>query len=309
MTPDASSPPTDPGPTILVEERCTGCGLCVGVCIYRRIEIRGGKARFLDLPCLECDHCAAVCPSDAIVIPALERGAPSFSTVEVPTRWLAPGESDPGELIRLMASRRSCRSYTDRPVPREVLEDLVNAGMSAPSGTNGQGWAFVIYPDRASVRRLGEQVAGFYERLNRLARNPLARAAARLFMGDELGRYYRDYYPLVEEGLREFREAGVDRLFHGAPAAIVVGSVGETYSPEEDALLATQNILLAAHAMGLGTCLIGFAVEAMVRARKVKAAAGIPEDHRVHAVIALGQCRERYRRTTRRKEARITYVT
>ena len=57
----------------------------------------------------------------------------------------------------------------------------------------------------------------------------------------------------------------MDRLFHGAAAAILVTGRRQASCPAEDALLATQNILLAAHAMGLGSCLIGFAVEAMRR--------------------------------------------
>ncbi len=54
-------------------------------------------------------------------------------------------------------------------------------------------------------------------------------------------------------------EKGKDLLFHGAPAAIIVASKEEASCPSEDSLLATQNILLGAHSLGLGTCLVGFA--------------------------------------------------
>jgi nitroreductase len=61
-------------------------------------------------------------------------------------------------------------------------------------------------------------------------------------------------------------------------------------------------MLLAAHSMGLGSCLIGFAVLTMTRDRRAKRAVGIPDEEKVHAVIALGYPNERYQRTADRKE-------
>ena len=63
----------------------------------------------------------------------------------------------------------------------------------------------------------------------------------------ELDTYHREYYPLVKKVLEEWEVSGKDRLFHGATAAIIVGSKPGGSCPAEDALFATQNILLAAH--------------------------------------------------------------
>ena len=78
--------------------------------------------------------------------------------------------------------------------------------------------------------------------------------------------------------------------------------------PGEDALLAAQNILLAAHTMGFGTCLVGFAVEAMRRDRSIRRALGIPDDEAVHAVIALGRPAVAYLRPAGRRPIRIRYA-
>ncbi|MEK6655034.1 MAG: nitroreductase family protein, partial [Thermodesulfobacteriota bacterium] len=148
---------------------------------------------------------------------------------------------------------------------RALLADLVKIGATAPSGTNSQMWTFTILPARESVTALGDQVAMFFKRINNLSEIYWLRNALRFIGKPELDHYYRDYHQSVSEALTERENSGEDRLFHGATAAIVVGSRPEGSTLKEDALLATQNILLAAHSMGLGTCLIGFAVIPMMK--------------------------------------------
>ena len=126
------------------------------------------------------------------------------------------------------------------------------------------------------------------------------------FLGKpELSLYYRNYYEYVKEALLQFEQTGRDRLFHGAPAAIVVACTRSASLPKEDALLASQNILLAAHSMGLGSCLIGMAVEAMKKDLTIQQAIGVSEKETVYAVIALGFTDEQYVRQAGRKKPLI----
>jgi nitroreductase len=212
-----------------------------------------------------------------------------------------PGTANVLELVTLMRSRRSCRNYRNKAVGLEMLEDLVKIGTTAPSGTNSQSWNFVILPERADVLVLGGMVADFYRKLNRLAANPFLRFIMQIINGDSLGRYYRRYHNSVTEALRDWDEKETDRLFHGAAAALLVTGKKQAGCPAEDALLATQNILLAAHAMGLGSCLVGFAVEAMRREPGLRRRAGIVDDEEVYSVIALGYPAVTYLRPANRK--------
>lgn len=217
---------------------------------------------------------------------------------------MQPGSFDCAELVHLMHSRRSCRNFKATAVELSLLQDLVKIGTTAPSGTNSQAWNFTLLPSRREVAHLGALTADFFRDLNAKAANLFYRLLADLFMGGSLNRYYRRYYRSVKEGLREYDEEGKDRLFHGAESAILVTVKKSASCPCEDALLASQNILLAAHALGLGSCLIGFAVEAMRRRKGIQQAMGIPGEEEIYAVIALGYPDEKYCRVAGRKKIR-----
>jgi len=293
--------------TTINQDLCTGCGLCVQVCPAGTLTIRDGKAEVTGSRSLNCGHCHAICPHAAITVGAIDPDMSRFHNFECAQGWLRYGDYDTSGLVRLMASRRSCRNFSEKQIDRSILEDLVKVGCTAPSGTNSQAWTFTILPNREAVMALGQCVLGFYVKLNSLARSRILRSFLKLIGKPELDSYYRGYYDSVKEGLEEFERTGRDLLFHGAPSAIVVGCKNHATLPKEDALLAMQNILLAAHSMGLGSCLIGMAVEAMKRDIRIQRAIGIPHDEEVYAIVALGYAAEIYQRPAGRKRPTFRY--
>ena len=291
-----------PVATVIDAGRCIGCGLCVKVCPHRTISMQGEKAVVSGNRSMSCGHCAAVCPADAIRVNMIDKETSRFATFTVDDTWLPYGEYDTAQLVRLMGSRRSCRNYRDIPVNRALLDDLVKIGVTAPSGTNSQLWTFTLLPTRKAVLNLGGHVAASFKKLNRMSENRYLRCFLKLIGKPELDEYFREYHDSVEEALAEWDNSGIDRLFHGASAAMVIGSKPGASCPREDALLATQNILLAAHSLGLGTCLIGFAVEAIKQDITIKRFLGIPDDEKVYSVIAIGYPNEKYQRMAGRKK-------
>ena len=294
--------------TFIDPDSCIGCGLCVEVCPAKTLSMQDGKAFVTGTYSMGCGHCESVCPVSAIRVEALEHPF-TLSCSAVDDRWLPHGEYDTAQLVRLMRSRRSCRNYTGREIDRKLLEDLVRIGTTAPSGTNSQLWTFTILASRQEVVVLGDHIARFFDKLNRMAEKSWLRLVSKYFGGDTLGKYYRRYYETVSQGLLLWKQEGEDTLFHGAVAAILVGGKKAASSPLEDGILASQNIMLAAHSLGLGTCMIGFAVEAIKRDKNIGKLLDIPDDESIFAVIALGYPAEQYEKATYRKKIKPRYPT
>ena len=287
---------------------CISCGLCMSVCPDNiLIADQGGKPLVEALSCMQCGHCYAVCPTEAVTVSFLDEPV-RLASVDPGDDGASPAVS-PHSLLELMKQRRSCRVYQDRAVDRIMLEDLVRAGITAPSGTNSQGWRFLLLPDREDVLKLGQATAEFYRKLNRRAAIPMLRFLLRACGSRALENYYQNYYRSVEEALHRWDRQGEDLLFHGASSAIVVAGDRSSSCPVEDALLASQNMLLMAEAMGLGCCLIGFVVEAAKRDAAISALLGLKKTHRIHSVMAVGYPAVKFLRPAGRKCFRPEIVT
>ena len=267
---------------------CDGCARCAVTCRPRAIAMQEKKASHNPELCMGCLHCEAICPHNAIKVAFGDEDALKLRSIPYREEYVAPGKSDVMALVNLMRSRRSCSSYLAKPVAREVLDDLVKIGMSAPSGSNNQLWTYHILAIREAVMACGEATLDFFRRLNAKAANPLLRTATRLVAMPALHTYYQNYYPHIKENIELWEKHKVDKLFHGATAVILIGSKPNESCPCEDANLAAQNIMLGAHALGLGSCFIGFVTRAMSRDQRIHKALGIPPGEHIYAAIALG---------------------
>lgn len=272
--------------TQIDRDLCTGCGTCVKICPSDTLAMVDGKAAVTGDDSMQCAQCVAVCPVGAVSLPG----------IDTPEITKLPRSPELDALLKVMRNRRSVRKFTTNPLDRGILEDLVRTGVLAPSGTNSQKWTFTILSTRKAMEGFASGIAQFYEKINRMADNPVIR-----LFSPSIRNYRRRYYPQVKQSLKEWREDGKDSLFHGATAGIIIAMQKGASCGPEDALLAAENILLATHASKLGACLIGFAVEAMKRDATIQTALGIPADETVYAVIALGHPAVVYIRPAGRK--------
>jgi nitroreductase len=133
------------------------------------------------------------------------------------------------EVIRL---RRSVRSYRKDQVPEFLVRRILEAGRFAPSAGNRQPWKFIVVRDPKVLDDLARDVVAVVQRRKDLPDSRSLRALADGRLG----------------------------VFHGAPTVLLIlkDARGEE-NPDLDGGIAGQNMVLAAHSMGLGTCWVSFA--------------------------------------------------
>ncbi len=291
---------------VIDSSECKGCGACTRVCPHRSIRLVEGTARLTGPKCMQCGHCVAACPQNAIFLAGT--APPRFSSFTAPSGWTPPGGVAPEQLAGLLLSRRSCRQFVTKPVPQHLLEDIISFAVTAPSGTNSQEWTFTVLPDRPAVEALAQNIALFFRRLNTLASRGWLRNTLKFIGKHELHQYYTDYQPAVADALQRWEEHGEDLLFHSAPAVLLVSCRSTASCPAEDALLAAAHGGLGAHALGLGTCLVGYAVAALQRDASITRRLGLADDETVYAAIAVGWPAEQYARPAGRRQPLVRWV-
>jgi nitroreductase len=150
------------------------------------------------------------------------------------------------QLLELIRTRRSVRSFEDRPVDRDDLNRMLEAARWAPSNHNRQPWKFMVIEDRARIRELAEVVReGAERKLEALPEVAAAHAAGLVRHAT-----FFEAAPVVIVVLHKQPIAAAASLWEGLPRPELVS--GEPLS----AAMAMQNLLLAAHALGLGACVM-----------------------------------------------------
>ena len=140
-----------------------------------------------------------------------------------------------------LLSRRSIRQYRPDPIPEEAVRRILEAAHAAPSAHNSQPWRFVVLRDAETRRSLAESIAAAYARDAEVeGRDPEAIRARN------------------ERSVRRIRGAPLAVLFlldeATLPADAGRRTAGERLLLVQSVAAAVQNLLLAAHAEGLGAC-------------------------------------------------------
>jgi nitroreductase len=172
-------------------------------------------------------------------------------------------------VIEAIRNRRSTRSYEQKPVPREIVNKIIEAGNQAPftSITRSQPWRFVVIEDPEFKQKLFHTAFPFWKNvIDGMKKN-----------APELYEMATCLYDAMDEPK--------DVIYYNAPVIILV--IGPSAGGAVSCALACENMMIAATSFGLGSCYTGFG--AFVKGNtEVVQALELKENEQIYGPILLG---------------------
>ena len=286
-------------------QACSRCGACTEACPNQiPMRAKDGEVAFradrLNL-CVQCGHCMAVCPTQSITAGELSYDKDFF---ELPMGGV--GECD---FFNFLASRRSVRSFQDKPIVKEMLQRIIDTVALAPMGFPPHKVEVTVVQSRATIKKALPLLMKLYGSLNRGMKNPLVRFLMKKKMKPETFKSIQNHVmPAMEKGLPEMKETGRDLFTRGAPALILFHARRDSENHTEDIQIALTYGLLAAHSLGLGATAIGLIPPAVERKKELRKLFQIPKDNEVLASMIVGHPKLSYKRGIKRELARVNWI-
>ena len=187
-------------------------------------------------------------------------------------------------VIEAIRQRRSIRAYQPKQVPRELLRTVIDAANEAPSAMNSQPWRFVVVEDADARKKL---------------------LTAALPHAKKITELVKDVDPERYEMIKKRYAELPDPVYYSAPVVVFVIGRGR-YAPHS-CPLACENMMLAAHSVGLGCCWVGFGsmVTEDAESRKLLELA---DDEAIFGPILIGYPQGESPRRPPKKEPVVTWI-
>jgi nitroreductase len=158
-------------------------------------------------------------------------------------------------LMAIVKKRRSVRAYLNKPLPKKVVADILDAARYAPSARNAQPLEYKVITNRALMDRLSDGIRKAFKSTGHTPPGAL-------------------------------KTTKYDAFYH-APLLIIITAPKDNTFATSDAALAVQNIMLYATSIGLGSCFIGMA-RLIMRNENLLKELHISEDKNIVAAVICG---------------------
>lgn len=262
------------------KSKCIHCGKCINTCTGMVLEMDENNTpkmkhfeRFGWRGCWKCQHCLAVCPTGAISI---------FN--KKPEDSLPPPPPEMGEYMqRLIVNRRSCRRYLDKNVNPKIIDKILYAMQSAPTGGNSCNVEYTIIDDKEQVKKIWN-----------VAYHKMEENAKKGIYTDSFNNFY---YSKMKESEKTVRKN--DMLFCRAPHLFIahercVGKWAE--DSKVNCNIASAYFELIANAFGLGTIIMSYPSEVIQYNPEARKLLNIPENHYMKLIVGFGYPEIKYAR-------------
>jgi nitroreductase len=183
------------------------------------------------------------------------------------------------ETLNNIFNRRSNRTFLTEQITEEELNTIIDAGLYAPSAHNQQPWHFTVVQDQELLSQL----------------NTDTKAVAKYF-DDKV------FHQIAAND--EFH------IFYHAPTVIIVSGEEKALMPRFDCAAATENMLIAAESIDIGSCWVGL-VDFLFQTdkeNKYTQELGIPEGYKPYYAVVLGNKKIKNGKAPARRKNTVNYI-
>ncbi len=193
--------------------------------------------------------------------------------------------------------RRSYRRFLKEPIPKKILNQLVNAANYIPSGGNDHRIDISILISEEKRSELLSAIYTYYKHIKKLLKNPFLRIIAKQLGDAKVKATLRDPF-YFNKILNHIEKIGTDDdiVFYDAPLVFFFHTSRIMPTAKEDCVLSAYNVVLMSETLGLGSCFISLSQQAVTNNKKCKKILLIPQSHRVEAVVVIGYPERIYKR-------------
>ena len=257
------------------EITCIKCSKCVKVCpaVIFKQEGSNSKIETQNINhCIACGQCVAVCPTESVI----HSEFPEKKVHKLDSKLLP----SPEQVMTLIKSRRSYRTFSKKQIPTEFLDQILEAAHSAPTAENLQKVQFTLVTDPQKLHDVSAATIGIFSSM--VKKVSLIKPLVKL-LSPENYEGLLDLQSLVND----FTANNNDRILRGATALILIHTPKDVRFGRQDANLAYQNGSLMAQSLGVGQFYTGYICAASDMSKKPLAELlGI--NGTIHAGMALG---------------------
>ncbi len=281
--------------------KCSKCGYCVEVC--PNFVFASGKGGEIQVrypeQCCTCGHCVAICPKNVLV-------HHQISTAKF--EECRAIQISPEDMRNLLLSRRSIRIFKEKPVPKQLIKQLIEVGIHAGTASNGQTEGFVVVQDRKRLSELEKMVIKIlWNKGMKYLGSEIGQKLAKAKLGEEMLRQAIPYHHILKNRRQNNQLAGM--VFRNAPGVVVIHGLRTNFMAHANCSVAVRNMEIMAKSLGLGTCWVGFlSVAAHLAKKKIERYLEIPDDHSIYGAMMVGFPKFEYRKIIPRKERKIRWI-
>lgn len=194
------------------------------------------------------------------------------------------------EVLESIKNRRSIRSYLPEQIKDDELEIILESAVYAPTAHNDQPWHFTVIQNKKFIDMMDSESKKILKQDKEL-----------------MGRINLESKKLVANKEIKIGKSLNFNIFYKAPTVIVVSGKKNAMHPLHDCCAATQNMLIAAESIGIGTCWIGLSTFFFQNTKNIEKL-NLPDGYEPYFTVTLGYKASHNNKAPKRNKNVVNYI-